>query len=89
MLIWSHFLSALPVIPSQVLSQFLWYDNYIQIEDVLTYFEKFSNTIINFLSQLLENDRIILWVNLKDEYELTNDMFFQVACLFILFMFLV
>ena len=29
--------------------------------------------------QLFENGRIMSWVNLKGEYELTNDMFFQWA----------
>ena len=40
--------------------------------------------MINFeelsdVSQLFENGRIISWVSLKDEYELTNDMFFSVG----------
>ena len=65
--------------PSQVLPQFLWYNTYIKIEDVVIHFEKFSNNNINLLSQLFENGRIISWVNLKDEYELTNDKFFQWA----------
>ena len=38
-----------------------------------------SNKCINFLSQLFENDRIMSWINLKDKYELTNNMFFQWA----------
>ena len=42
-------------------------------------FPKFSNKGINFLSQLFENGRIISWINLKDRYELTNNMFFQWA----------
>ena len=42
------------------------------------HFEKFSNENINFLLQLFENSRII-WVSLKDEYELTNYMFFSVG----------
>ena len=39
--------------------------------------ENFSNKKLNVLSQLIENGRITSWVNLKDEYEWTNDMFFQ------------
>lgn len=49
---WSHYLSASPDTPSQVLSQFLWYNNYNKIEDAVTHFEKLSNKNINFLSQL-------------------------------------
>ena len=40
---WSQYLSSSPEIPSQVLSQFLWYNNYIKIEDTVIHFEKFSN----------------------------------------------
>ena len=43
------------------------------------HFPKFSNKGINFLSQLFENGRIISWINLKDRYELKNNMFFQWA----------
>ena len=76
---WSHYLSASPEAPSQILSQFLWYNNSEKIEDAVIHFEKFSNKNINFSLQLFQNGRIISWVNLKDEYELTNDMFFQRA----------
>ena len=47
---WSQYLFSSPETPSQVLSQFLLYNNYIKIEDAVIYFEKFSNKIINFLS---------------------------------------
>ena len=67
---WSQYLSASPEAPSQVSSQFLWYNNYVKIEDALIHFEKFSNN---------ENSRIISWVNLKNKYKLTNYMFFQWA----------
>ena len=45
--------------------------------DAVIHFEKFCDKNINFLSQLFKNIRIMSWVNLKDEYELTNKMFFQ------------
>ena len=64
---WSQYLSASPETLSQVLSQFLWYKNYIKIEDAVIHFEKFSNKNISFLLHLFKNCRIISWVNLKDE----------------------
>ena len=76
---WSQYLSSSPETPSQVLSQFLWYNNYIKFEDAVIHFEKFYNKNTSFSSQLFENGRIISWVNLKDKYELTNDMFYQRA----------
>ena len=59
---WSQYFSSSPETPSQVLSQFLWYNNYIKIEDAVIYFEKFSNKTINFLSKLFENGKIIIMV---------------------------
>ena len=69
-IIWCQYLSSSPETPSQ------HYSNYIKIEDAVIPFKKFSNKDINFLSQLFGNGRIISLVNLKDKYELTNDMFF-------------
>ena len=48
---WTQYLSASSEIPSQVLSQFLWYNNYTKIEDGVVYFEDFPSENINFLSQ--------------------------------------
>ena len=76
---WSQSLSGSPEISSQISSQFLWFNKYIKIEGTVIHFPKFSNKGINFLSQLFENGRIISWINLKDRYELTNNMFFQWA----------
>ena len=55
----SQYLSSSPETPSQILSQFLWYNNYIKIEDAVINFEKLSNKNINFLLQLFENGRFI------------------------------
>ena len=46
---WSHYLLASPETPSQVLTQFLWYNYYTKTEDAVIHFEKFSNKNINFL----------------------------------------
>ena len=56
---WSQYLSSSHEAPSQVLSQFLWRNNYIKIEDDVIHFEKLSNKNINFLPKLFENGRII------------------------------
>ena len=74
---WSQSLSGSPENSSQILSQFSWFNKYIKIEGTVIHFPKFSNKGINFLSELFEKGRIILWINLKDRFELTNNMFFQ------------
>ena len=76
---WSQSLSGSPETSSQLLSQFLLFSKYIKIEGMVINFPKFSNKGINFLSQLFEIGRIMSWINLKDRYELTNDMFSQWA----------
>ena len=74
---WSQSLSGSPETSSQILSQFLWFNKYIKIEGTVIHFPKFSNKVINFLSQLFKNGKIISLINLKCRYELTNNMFFQ------------
>ena len=76
---WSPSLSGSPGTSPQILSQFLWFNKYIKIEGTVIHFPKFSNKGIDFLLQLFENGRIISWTNLKDGYELTNEMLFQWA----------
>ena len=72
---WGQGLSGSPE-TSQILFQFFWFNNYIKIEGTAIHFPKFSNKDISFLSQLFANGKTISWINLKDRYELTNDMFF-------------
>ena len=72
---WSQSLSGSPETSSQILSQFLWFNKYFKIEGTVIHFPKFSNKGINFLLQLFENGRIKSWINLKDKYQLTNDVF--------------
>ena len=40
---WSQSLSGSPETSSQILSQFLWFNKYIKIEDTIIHFPKFSN----------------------------------------------
>ena len=75
----SQGLSGSPETSSQILFQFLWFNKYITIEGTSIHFPKSSNKGINFILQLFENGRIISWVNLKDRYELTNNMSFSLG----------
>ena len=76
---WSQSISGSPETSSQISSQFFWINKYIKIEGTIKHFPKFSNKVINFLSQLFENGRIVSGINLKERYELTNNVFFQWA----------
>ena len=76
---WSQSLLGSTETYSQILSQFLWFTKHIKIESTAIRFPKFSDKDINVILQLFENGRLISWVNLKNRYELTNDVFFQWA----------
>lgn len=66
---------ALPEIPCQVFSQFLWYGKYIKIEDNPIHFANFSNMNINFLLQLFEILQAQIRGHLEGAYKLTNYIF--------------
>ena len=59
------------------LFQFLWGNQFIKIENKSVHFHKFSNKNISFLSQLFQLDFFKDWENLKTEFTLIDDMYFQ------------
>ena len=72
----SH-LSSRPETPACLLSQFLWFSKYIQVEDNPAYLTKFAAKNINFLSQLFKEGKLKPWNDLNREYSLTNETYFQ------------
>ena len=70
---WKKYFIASPVIPSCVLSQFLWYKSYIKIDNKAVYLKFFSTNNINFITQLFNTDRSVKnWNILKTEFALQN-----------------
>ena len=64
---------ASPITPSCVLSQFLWYNSYIKIDNKAVYLKFFSTKNINFITQLFNTDGSVKnWNILKTEYALQN-----------------
>ena len=74
---WKTHFSSSPEPPACLLSQFLWFNKYIQIEDNPVCLTKFAAKNIYFLSQLFEGVRLKSWNDLKIEYNLTNETHFQ------------
>ena len=59
---WKTFFSKTPETPSSVLSQFLWYNIYIQIDKGDVHLSRFSQNNLNFVSQLFDsNGSIKAW----------------------------
>ena len=72
------FFSKTPETPSSILSQFLWYNIYIQIDEGDVYLSRFSQNNLNFISQLFNtNSSIKGWHLLKQKYHLNNNSYFQ------------
>ena len=58
---------------SGVLSQFIWYNNYIKIDNKAVYLKFFSTKNINFITELFNTDGSGKnWNILKTEYALQN-----------------
>ena len=70
---WKIYFVASPITPSYVLSQFLWYNSYIKIDNKAVYLEISSTKNINFIAQLLNTDESVKKQNiLKTEFALQN-----------------
>ena len=75
---WKTFFSKTPETLSSILSQFSWYNIYIQIDEGDVHLSKFSQNNLNFVSQLFNtNGSIKTWYFLKQEYHLNNNNYFQ------------
>ena len=60
------------------MSEFLWYNIYIQIDEGDVHHSRFSQNNLNFVSQIFNtNDLIKAWHLLKQEYHLNNNSYFQ------------
>ena len=67
-----------PDTPSCILSRFLWYNTYTQIDEGDLNLSRFSQNNSNFISQLIDtNAKVKTWHLLKQEYHLNNNNYFQ------------
>ena len=71
-----HFSSS-PESPACLLSQCLCFNKYIQIEENPVCLTKLAAKSIDFLSQLFKGGSLKSWNDLKIEYNLTNETYFQ------------
>ena len=77
-LYWKKYLTRKAEIPSCILSQYLWYNENIQVDKNSIYLVRFSEKNINYVSQLFGPDGSIKkWHELKTEHELHENSSFQ------------
>ena len=74
---WKIYPSQKPEVPSYILSQSLWYNQYIQIDQKSVHLAKFSDKNINTVSQLYySNNFFINWDVLEERYKLQGETYF-------------
>ena len=75
---WSKNLSCTAKIPSAILSQFLWFNSQILIDNNTVHFRYFSEKGINYIKQLFDsNGNVKPWLNLEQEYNLRKNYQFK------------
>ena len=76
---WKKRLAMVTEVPSCILSQYLWYNSDIQVDNSSVYFLKFTEKNINYVSQLFsDNGSINQWHEFKREHNL-HESFFSMA----------
>ena len=77
-----RYLSQKPGVPSCILSQNLWYNQYIQIEKEPVHLVKFSDKKINTVSQFYNpNNLSIIRDILQESYKFQAETYFQWICI--------
>ena len=75
---WKKHLAIITEEPSCILSQYLWYNRRIQVDNSSVYFLMFSEKKINYASQLFsDNGSIKQWHEFKTEHNLDESFCFQ------------
>ena len=66
------------MVPSAILSQFLWFNSQVQIGSKSVFFSSFSEQNINFVGQLFKTDGTVKpWKQLQEDYGLANKLKFK------------
>ena len=75
---WSIEFSCQTLVPSAILSQFLWFNSQIQIGNKSVFFPSFSERNISFAGKLCKTDGAVKpWKQLQEEYGLANKLKFK------------
>ena len=53
---WGQFLSSFPNLPSAIISQFIWLNKKIQIDETHVFSSSLSDKSLNFVGQLFDRD---------------------------------
>ena len=77
-LLWMKKFSGFSESPSCILSQYIWHNKYIKINNLPIYFNSFSEKNINFVCQFFHSDgKVKTWNEFKHEFNLNEKLFFK------------
>ena len=75
---WSRSFRKDTIIPSQILSQPLWYNRNILIDHKALCMLEFASKDVNFIADLIDtNDQFKTWENLKTSFTLKENSYFK------------
>ena len=75
---WKRNFSHISYTPSYIGSQFLWFNNYITIDNNSVHYKEFSSHNINFINQLFTcQGELKDWNHIKREFQLTKNLYYK------------
>ena len=75
---WKRNFSHISYTPSCIGSQFLWFNNYITIDNNSAHFKEFLSHHINFINHLFTSERKRKdWNHIEREFQLTNNLYYK------------
>ena len=77
-LYWKRYLTKKPELPCCILSQYLWYNKNVEVDNNSTYLVRFLEKVVNYVSQLFQPDGSNKTLHeIKTEYKLHENSYFQ------------
>ena len=75
---WSTYFSSISLVDSCILSENLWYNSYIKINNTPVYIQEFSEKNINFLCQFFDSyGNLKSWDTFKSDFNLNKTLYFK------------
>ena len=76
--LWAKYYSNQPSLPSTIVSQYLWFNSFIKIDNKVVFHEKFWEKIINFVDDLiLKNGKFKTWEQITHEFKIDKNLYFK------------
>ena len=77
---WVKYLSCFPFLPSVILSQFLWFNSNIKINNKSIFISGFVSKNISFVGQIFhDNDKTKSWDCIKSKHNLEISLKYQLT----------